>query len=104
MLGITLRRNNVLAWGRRAGKTTFGSDLVIETVIDQRQPLGWFAPDFKILDPVWNYYVNLFAPLTVDKDETKRYLELHGRRYFRVLVHAFRGCGPVQEVQAGNCR
>lgn len=69
-------RNTVLAWGRRAGKTTFGTDLVIETVVDQGAPLGWFAPDFKILDPVWNYYVKLFAPITVDKDETKRYLEL----------------------------
>jgi hypothetical protein len=76
------RRNNCLAWGRRSGKTTFGSDLVIETVIDQRQPLGWFAPDFKILDPVWNYYVKLFAPLTIDKDETKRYLELQGGGIF----------------------
>jgi hypothetical protein len=45
-------------------------------VIDQGAPLGWFAPDFKILDPVWNYYVKLFAPITIDKDETKRYLEL----------------------------
>jgi hypothetical protein len=69
-------RNTVLAWGRRAGKTTFGTDLVVETVIDQGAPLGWFAPDFKILDPVWNYYVKLFAPITIDKDETKRYLEL----------------------------
>lgn len=76
------RRYNVLAWARRAGKTTFGSDLVIETCIDQRQPLGWFAPDFKILDPVWNYYVKLFAPLTIDKDETKRYLELYGGGVF----------------------
>lgn len=75
-------RYNVLAWGRRSGKTTFGSDLVIETVLDQRQPLGWFAPDFKILDPVWNYYVKLFAPLTIDKDETKRYLELQGGGIF----------------------
>lgn len=76
------RRYNVLAWGRRAGKTTFGSDLVIETLIDRRGKLGWFAPDFKILDPVWNYYVKLFAPLTVDKDETKRYLELKGGGIF----------------------
>jgi hypothetical protein len=75
-------RYNVLAWGRRSGKTTFGTDLVIETVLDQRQPLGWFAPDFKILDPVWNYYVKLFAPLTIDKDETKRYLELQGGGIF----------------------
>lgn len=75
-------RYNSLAWGRRSGKTTFGSDLVIETVLDQRQPLGWFAPDFKILDPVWNYYVKLFAPLTIDKDETKRYLELQGGGIF----------------------
>lgn len=76
------RRFSCLAWGRRSGKTTFGSDLVIETCIDQRQPLGWFAPDFKILDPVWNYYVKLFAPLTIDKDETKRYLELQGGGIF----------------------
>jgi hypothetical protein len=76
------KRYSCLAWGRRSGKTTFGSDLVIETVLDQRQPLGWFAPDFKILDPVWNYYVKLFALLTIDKDETKRYLELQGGGIF----------------------
>jgi hypothetical protein len=82
------KRYNVLAWGRRGGKTTFGFDLVTETVIAESHEeqvtrtlmsggkVGYFGPNFIILDPVWNFYVDAFKPLIVDKDETKRFMEL----------------------------
>ena len=46
------RRHNVLAWGRRGGKTTFGSDLVTETCIDRGGKLGYFGLDTGLLNPV----------------------------------------------------
>jgi hypothetical protein len=82
------KRYNVLAWGRRGGKTTFGYDLVTETVIAMSHEeqiirtlmsggkVGYFGPNFIILDPVWNFYVNGFKPLIVDKDETKKSMKL----------------------------
>lgn len=72
----TAKRYNVLCWGRRAGKTTFGTDLIVETLIDRGGKLGWFWPGYKIVEPFWNNYVELFAPLTADKDETDHYLKL----------------------------
>lgn len=82
------KRFNVLAWGRRGGKTTFGYDLVTETVIAMSHEeqiirtllsggkVGYFGPNFIILDPVWNFYVDAFKPLVIDKDETKRHMKL----------------------------
>lgn len=70
------RRYNVLCWGRRAGKTTYGADRVVEVAVAQGQPYGWFAPNYKILDPVWEYFKTLFDPITVAKDEQRHFIKL----------------------------
>jgi len=70
------RRYNVLCWGRRAGKTTYGADRVVEVTVARGGKFGWFAPNYKILNPVWDYFKVLFEPLVVSKDEQGHLLEL----------------------------
>jgi hypothetical protein len=61
--------------GRRAGKTTLGTNLITETLLKGGK-LGWFWPGYKIVEPFWNNYVELFSSITADKDETDHYLKL----------------------------
>jgi hypothetical protein len=70
------KRYNVLCWGRRAGKTTFGADRVVDVTVAKGGHYGWFAPNYKILNPVWEYFKALFAPLTVAKDEQGHFIKL----------------------------
>jgi hypothetical protein len=70
------RRYNVLCWGRRAGKTTYGADRVVRISVVNGGQFGWFAPNYKVLNPVWDYFKELFAPLTIDKDEQGHLLKL----------------------------
>jgi hypothetical protein len=49
------RRFNVLACGRRFGKTTLGLDVLITEpggALDG-QPVAWFAPNSKLFNEVW---------------------------------------------------
>lgn len=45
-------RFNVLACGRRFGKTMLGIDLLIDKALDGF-PVGWFSPTYKMLQEVW---------------------------------------------------
>ena len=71
------KRYNVLCWGRRAGKTTYGADRVLTTVLSGGH-FGWFAPNYKILNPVWDYFKVLLEPVTKPqgKSETGHHIEL----------------------------
>lgn len=55
-------RFNVLACGRRWGKTLFCSSLVAETALEGK-PAGWFAPTYKLMEDAWNEAVTIFSPL-----------------------------------------
>lgn len=58
-----LRRFNVVACGRRFGKTIFGTHRLIQTVLDGR-PAGWFAPTYKYLTDVWRDVTRILKPVT----------------------------------------
>ncbi len=95
-------RFNVLACGRRFGKTALGIELA-ERVALQGQPVGWFSPTYKFLSEAWRDIKLSLAPVTRFKSETEHRLELidggvlecwslddpdagRGRKYARVIV------------------
>src|SRR5215472_14186268 len=71
------KRFNVLACGRRWGKTVLGIDRVIATVL-KGQPAAWFAPSYKVLLDVWRSMTELLEPVTLDKSESERRLQVIG--------------------------
>ncbi len=56
------QRFNVIACGRRWGKTAFGIDLAVEEAV-QGYRVGWFAPTYKILDDARNEAAGLLSPV-----------------------------------------
>lgn len=97
------RRFNVVALGRRSGKTLLGEDLVVETVLDDRVPCAWFAPTYKELAAAWRELKELLQPIAVKVSEQEHRIEVlgggalecwsldsadtaRGRRYGRVIV------------------
>lgn len=64
------KRFNVLQCGRRFGKTTLGEDLALDPALDG-EPVGWFAPTYKLLDEPWRHLLRLTAglPRTVDRQQ-----------------------------------
>jgi hypothetical protein len=69
------KRFTVMDCGRRFGKNILEEDLTAETIL-AGDPLGWFAPNYKILMDSWRRLVSLFAPVTKRKDESEHRLEL----------------------------
>ena len=96
------RRFNVLALGRRFGKTTLGVDRLVHPAL-QGYPVAWFAPTYKLLLEVWRECVRALEPVTSSKDTQQRRIELvtggvvemwsldggtvaRGRKYKRVVI------------------
>lgn len=96
------KRWNVLQCGRRFGKTTLGVDRAVDPTLDG-QPVGWFAPTYKLLDEAWRDVRAALAEVIVHADKQQRRLELltggviefwsldhpdpgRGRKYARVIV------------------
>jgi hypothetical protein len=71
------RRFNVLACGRRWGKSTLGIDRVVNRSL-QGQPCGWFGRSYKSLLDVWRELASTLQPVIVDKSESERRLQLMG--------------------------
>lgn len=95
-------RFNVLACGRRFGKTTFGIDRCV-TPESLSYPSGWFSPTYKMLTEVWREAVRVLEPITVRRSAQEHRLELvtggllefwsldnpdaaRGRKYRRVVI------------------
>ena len=53
------RRHNVLTCGRRFGKSSMGT-ILASTALTYRQPVGWFAPTYKYLDPQFEELAQFF--------------------------------------------
>ena len=96
------RRFNVLACGRRFGKTTLGIDLVIDKALDG-YPVGWFSPTYKMLGEVWKEIIETTKQLQTRVAKQEHRIELltggvidcwsldaadsvRGRKYARVIV------------------
>lgn len=106
-------RFNVLALGRRFGKTTLGEDVDIKPALEG-YPVAWFAPTYKYLTDPWRDFKRLLAPVIKDKSETEHRIELvtggivecwtldtddpaRGRKYRRVVVDE---SGIVKDLQS----
>jgi hypothetical protein len=100
------RRFNVVALGRRTGKTTLAGDLVVETTVDDRGPCAYFAPTYKNLGETWRELKTLLGPVATRVSESDNRIEVlgggsldcwsldservaetvRGRKYKRVLI------------------
>jgi len=97
------KRWNVLALGRRAGKTTMGVYLLMETAL-RGEPAAWFAPTYKNLSETWRAFsyrlkpairvrstqekrLELFSGGTIDFWSLDRNPDLvRGRAYARIII------------------
>jgi len=68
-------RFNVLACGRRWGKTTFGLIKACEPAL-QGNPVGWFVPSFKYVQEVWRELTQRLRTVTTKANAQERRLEL----------------------------
>lgn len=95
-------RINILACGRRFGKTRLGIDLEIGPSLGGF-PVGWFAPTYKYLLEPWRDLKRVLAPVVKRISETEKRIELitggsidlwslddpnagRGYRYARVVI------------------
>jgi len=95
-------RFNVLAWGRRAGKSVLEIDRVCETAL-HGYPVGWFAPSYKLLAEAWRALVFALRPVASRTNESEHRIELvtggvveawsldspdpaRGRKYKRIVI------------------
>jgi hypothetical protein len=69
------RRFNVVACGRRFGKTLLGIDRAIETALSG-YPVAWFSPTYKMLSDAWRELKGIAAPLKPKINEQQLRLEI----------------------------
>jgi len=68
-------RHNVIACGRRWGKTVYGVRRCIEFML-KGYPVAWFAPNYKYLAEAWRMFETILAPIVKSKNKTDRRIEL----------------------------
>jgi len=68
------RRFNVVACGRRWGKTTWGVDRAVNGVL-HGWPVGWFAPSYKYVQEVWRTVDRILSPLITKSNAQERRME-----------------------------
>ena len=95
-------RFNVLACGRRFGKTMLGVDLLVDKAIDGGM-VGWFSPTYRMLNEVWKAIHETTRPLhsrvslqehrielitggVIDCWSLDAYDSVRGRKYHRVVI------------------
>jgi hypothetical protein len=71
------KRHNVVALGRRSGKSTMGHEIVVRTALEH-QPAGWFGPTYKLLEESWRELKRLLGPVIVMKSEQEHRAEIYG--------------------------
>lgn len=68
-------RFNVLACGRRWGKTLLGQDVLIQPTL-KGWPVAWFAPTYKLLIEAWREILRALYPIMKRNNATERRIEL----------------------------
>jgi len=108
------QRFNVLACGRRFGKTTFGIDRVIGPALEG-YPTAWFAPTYKMMAEVWRVARQVLQPVTAVINSQEKRLELitggvvemwsldspdaaRGRKYRRAVIDEAAMIRSLQEA------
>ncbi len=71
----TCTRFNVVACGRRFGKTTLGINRLIGPALEG-YPVGWFSPTYKYHAEAWREFVAILEPVIVRKNATAGLIEL----------------------------
>src|SRR5215813_8247137 len=96
------KRFNVLACGRRFGKSLLGIELDLEPAL-VGFPVAWFSPTYKMLAEIWRDLRNILIPVIKRTDVQQHRLELitggvidmwsldaadstRGRKYKRVVI------------------
>lgn len=69
------RRFNVAVMGRRWGKTRFGLNRLV-AMAGRGRPVGWFAPQYKLLDEAFRKCRRKLAPVIVHQDIQQHRIEL----------------------------
>lgn len=102
LVAESARRFNVLNCGRRFGKTLFGLNRAKQT-LRKGQPVGWFAPTYKLMLEVWAEAKRSLVDEIASANKTEMRLELNnggifdmwtlddedagrGRKYARVII------------------
>jgi len=111
------KRFNVLACGRRFGKTSLGIYLIIETALNARMPFGWFAPTYRLLEEAYRSIKRILQPI-IKRSVTSPYptielingavIDFHtlddpstvarGRKYARILIDEAAMCRHLEEA------
>jgi Terminase RNaseH-like domain len=96
------KRFNVLACGRRWGKSVLGVDRIVEAAL-HGYPTAWFAPNYKLLADAWRQICVALDPVKVSKSDSEHRMEIvtggiveawsldgpdaaRGRMYRRVVI------------------
>lgn len=114
------RRFNVVVCGRRFGKTELGKERAVRTALDG-YPVGWFAPTYKDSAEAWRELKRTLAPVTAQRNETEKRLELltggvieiwtlvdpdsgRGRKYKRVVIDEAAKVAKLEEAWTESIR
>ena len=98
-----LNRFNVLDCGRRFGKDVIQRNYACDGLF-AGEPVAWYEPTFKSLEPNWEWFVDTFATAQTDKSEVGKRLEIstggfiemwslqdpdasRGRHYKKVIIN-----------------
>jgi len=98
-----LNRFNVLCNGRRWGKDVIQRNYAVEGMLSG-YPVAWYEPNYKVLVENWDWLVNTLAPITTDKSEQEKRLQIatggnitmwsledkdasRGKHYKRVIIN-----------------
>jgi hypothetical protein len=114
------RRFNVVNCGRRFGKTVLGINLACEAALPGGDrpgwPVGWFAPEYKLLREAWRDLNTLLDPVIASSNSQERRIELvnggiiecwafdrnpnagRSRRYKRVVIDEAAHCENLEHV------
>lgn len=71
------KRFNVVALGRRAGKSKLAQQLLVECALE-RKPGGYFAPTYKLLDEFWRELKLVLREIISEKSEQEHRLQVFG--------------------------
>lgn len=89
------KRFNVLANGRRWGKSKLAVKLAIDTVLEGG-PVGYFVPTYEFSDEFWEEIKERLEPITVFRNETRRYL--------KTITGGSVKCWSLEKKRAGRGR
>lgn len=77
------KRFNVLACGRRFGKTRFGLLRSLKPVLNGK-PIAYFAPTYKMLTEFWRDAVEMYKPVIVEVNKAEHSFRVMGGGLFQM--------------------